>query len=471
MAILSRRFTAACLLICLFGAPSQELHSTARVVAQCPVEALLGDPGAGPLLASKAYRLLLEGGLEERLDLLDSCDLSDTETPPEVISAFVRYVEDEPDFRRVTRVAQWHHLEEGWELLIEKLMAHPSASVRANAYHFDSESPEAQALLEQAWERETVPWARAELLQALGYTDSEVHVEPCLALVADPDPALALAAVECVGNYGPDGGAAALIRQLEADRGLRPALLWAIDRWVQARKEVDIPDRLRIEALWDVVEESERGQMLRALARLGSPRARAKLEQMLRDEDEETVSQALSVVAVWPDDAFADTLIGMATEGPRSIRRHAIDVLGRQPSPEVEEWLRNVLLSSQDARIRMAALSSLSGYQAAAEACRQADDPAQCGVEFYAARPQVKALLERVATGDSPERLREQARYTLELMSSGHVGWAFLGVPFSSLSVQIQLREDLAASSFRCQPEPGLLHQVPAYRLSAGGRL
>ncbi len=243
------------------------------------------------------------------------------EPGPDWLLAISRCIDEERDTWKVQALADSLVGRPGTEPVYARLMTHRSASVRVSAYLGVPDTAEGLELLEAAWQRESVAWARAALLRTLNRLGSTVHRTACPGLVDEPEPELALAAIECVGLYGMNGGLERLVAALDARPSFRYYLVRGIHAWAGARRTFGESDRRLMERVWVaaearwVAEEAEavrfrdpqvvpppnreRERLLFALGRTGSPLATSEYGELL-SRMETTVTAAAGIAGMGP---------------------------------------------------------------------------------------------------------------------------------------------------------------------------
>lgn len=202
-----------------------------------------------------------------------------------------------------------------------------------------------------------------ELVRLVGRVGAERAVPTLRDLVTHPRPQVRLASVRALGAIGDARAASALVPLLddadgrtrfEAARALRFAA--SVDTVQQLLQRLTTPEPQDRHAILMALGGTLR--RLHANGDLATSQAQAvrhQLAPLLTGEDRKLMARTVDALGQWGDPANATLLIQRASEGPPSLRRQALRVLGAVPGEAARAHLREVLTSDEPTLVAHAA--------------------------------------------------------------------------------------------------------------------
>jgi hypothetical protein len=252
----------------------------------------------------------------------------------DLIQQLRSYLRDEPDDWVADRFLEQigcHTPMRVMPLFLDSL-AGASPNRRRRAYQWFSrvEEPGAVPLLEQAWTRESRPWAQLDLIKALSRNGSARFLREFMNLAESDDPRMASAAIGALKAIGDERVVPLLVRMTEdSEEWRRRESADALGAWPESQRALD--------AL--LMASGSEGPWVRrcavqSLARMRDPSGMVRVLAIAMTDPEEAVRRA--GVAALNDSGWkglVDQLIQVSSQGPQ------------ESVVDVENYFRGIMTS------------------------------------------------------------------------------------------------------------------------------
>jgi len=257
----------------------------------------------------------------------------------------------------------------------------------AKTFRMDAKAVDRLALML----KEENPSFRLLAISAMGQIKSEDAVGPLMSALYDPDVETRRAAAGALWGIKSLKSVAALIKALkDEDADVRRASAGALG---------SIGDKEPLYPLTGLLSEEGdpmvRVEAIRALGKIGDPRAYDSLASQAKDPDPRVRVEAMRAMGNLGEPKAVSLLKRALEDKVGGVRELAVWALGRSGDRSVSKTLTDVLAFDADERVRIQAAVALGGLKDA-------------GTE---------AELEKAATKDSSERVRFMAGRALERMT------------------------------------------------------
>jgi HEAT repeat protein len=198
------------------------------------------------------------------------------------------------------------------------------------------------------------PDVRKAVVQSLGRNANERTLKPLLLAVADDDPEVRMLAADALGSIRDDDSCDALLLLLKDE-----------DIWVRAasaRSLGKIGGDRAADALvshLDFAQDIFLLAIIEVLGVLKNPKAREPLMKYAGHPDPEVRKTVLAALDSFRDESILPAVLARLSDEHWSVRKVAVELLGRRRSPSTDALLARAAESDPDEAVRLAAREAL----------------------------------------------------------------------------------------------------------------